>query len=107
MPERIPRDVQQSAEDLVERLNRKHARGPGQYVTPRFRGLHMYLYRSIEGELCPICRLKYVGSLDQWDFAIYKYSTGRYDPDEHWFPGAEYLDGTIEGAIKAGMSAYP
>jgi len=36
-----------------------------------------------------------------------KYSDERYDPDEWMFPGAESLDGTIEGALKAGLEAYP
>jgi hypothetical protein len=41
------------------------------------------------------------------EFAIYKFSTGKYDPKERGFPGAEYLDGTIEGAVKAIISAFP
>ncbi len=31
----------------------------------------------------------------------------RYDPDEWMFPGSGYLDGTVEGAMKAGLEAYP
>ena len=27
--------------------------------------------------------------------------------DEWMFPGNQYLDGTIEGAMKAGLEAYP
>jgi hypothetical protein len=45
--------------------------------------------------------------MDSWEFAIYKYSDERYDPDEWMFPGAGHIDGTIEGAIKAGLEAYP
>jgi hypothetical protein len=44
--------------------------------------------------------------MNNWGFAIYKYSAGRYNPDE-WFPGDEYVDGTIEGAMMAGLHAYP
>lgn len=29
-----------------------------------------------------------------------------YDPYECFFPGEEHVDGTIEGALKAGMEAY-
>lgn len=40
---------------------------------------------SIRGRFCyvsyasgPLCRLGYRGQLEEWDFAIYKYSTQRY-----------------------------
>lgn len=35
-----------------------------------------YCYVSYRGE--PLCRLGYRGQLEEWDFAIYKYSTQRY-----------------------------
>jgi hypothetical protein len=53
-----------------------------------------------------ICRLEYRRK-GRWDFAIYKYSSDRYDPEEFMFPGSEFVDGTVEGAMKAGMVAYP
>ena len=30
-----------------------------------------------------------------------------YDAEEWFFPGEEHIDGTIEGAMKAGLEAYP
>ena len=45
--------------------------------------------------------------MQHWEFAIYKYSDERYDPEEWIFPGAEEVDGTIEGAMRAGLKAYP
>jgi hypothetical protein len=43
------------------------------------------LEASVRGRFCyiyyderPLCRLGYRGHLDEWDFAIYKYSTQRY-----------------------------
>jgi hypothetical protein len=55
---------------------------------------------------------KFAGSLgmkkmDNWDFAIYRHSRNLYDSDEWMFPGAGHVNGTIEGAMKAGMEAYP
>ena len=44
--------------------------------------------------------------MDNWGFAIYKFSVDRYDPEEWFFPGANEVDGTITGAMKAGMIAY-
>lgn len=54
-----------------------------------------------------IGRLKYSGEIDDWDFAVFRYSREIYDADECMFPGAEHLDGTIEGALRAGMEIYP
>ncbi|MCB9420137.1 MAG: hypothetical protein H6667_10045 [Ardenticatenaceae bacterium] len=79
----------------------------GSYV-PRFQGAYLYLDRiDFRGQLSKICRLKWAGSLDDWKFAIYRYSRDAYDPDEWFFPGAEEVDGTIEGAMRAGIKAYP
>ncbi len=52
-------------------------------------------------------RLKYNGQMDKWEFAVFKYSREFYDSDEWMFPGASQLDGTIEGALKAGLEIYP
>lgn len=73
----------------------------------RVRGLCIYLYRDEGDGSCPICRMKFKGKMDNWEFSIYKYSTDKYDPEEIFFPGAEYVDGTIEGALNAGLEAYP
>jgi hypothetical protein len=40
------------------------------------------------------------------NFAIFKYSVERYDPNEWFFPGSEELNGTIIGALKAAEKAY-
>jgi hypothetical protein len=55
----------------------------------------------------PAARLKYNGKIDNWGFAIFKWSNERYDPYEIFFPGSKHLNGTIEGALKAGHEAYP
>ena len=52
-------------------------------------------------------RLKYEGQIDNWSFAVFKYSSERYDANEFMFPGAFELDGTIEGALRAGLEIYP
>ena len=52
-------------------------------------------------------RLKYNGQMDNWSFAVFRYSREIYDAEEFMFPGAEELDGKIEGALRAGMELYP
>ncbi len=102
----IPADVRQRAEEIIERFNREVLSGCGLRYVPRFKGLFLYLDRQELGRPGPICRLKYTGSFEKWEFGIYKYSDCRYDADEWMFPGSQFIDGTIAGAMKAGMEAY-
>ncbi len=79
----------------------------GSYV-PRFRGAFLYLDRiGWNGRPSEICRLKWTGDMENWEFAIYRHSRNFYDPDEWMFPGSGHVDGTVEGAMRAGMEAYP
>jgi len=56
-----------------------------------------------DGALTKIGRLPYLPQTDEWDFTVYKYSTGRYDPQEWGYPGREFLDGTLTGVLQAGL----
>ncbi len=103
----IPDDIRQRVDAIVAQFNSKTFRGSDlQYVT-RYKGVYLYLDRCDFAEPSPICRLRYTGKFEEWEFAIYKYSDGRYDPEEWLFPGSEHIDGTIEGAMRAGLKAYP
>jgi len=48
----------------------------------RIKGKFLYLDRDDSGTTEQICRLEYTGVMNRWGFAIYKYSSGRYDPNE-------------------------
>ncbi len=103
----IPENVKKQADAIVQDFNRRTFNDVARYYTTRYKGSFLYLDRYEYGVVTQICRLKYVGRIDNWDFAIFKYSDGRYDPEEWFFPGAGFVDGTIEGAMKAGSAAYP
>lgn len=103
----IPDDIRAQVEERVAVFNQEVIREPRQFYTVSYRTPYVYVGRSSSGHLSPICRLTYTGNMDDWDFAIYKYSDESYDPDEWFFPGSEHVDGTIEGALKAGVKAYP
>ena len=104
---RIPEAIKTQAAARIAAFNREILQDPNVCYRPRYQGAFLYLDRDDYGRVGRICRLAYTGALDCWEFAIYKYSDERYDPDEWFFPGAEQVDGTIEGAMRAGMVAYP
>ncbi len=72
-----------------------------------FKGEYLYLKIKKYDLISPIARLKYSGEMNNWEFAIYKYSSCEYDEDEMFFPGFEYLDGTVKGSLYACNTAYP
>jgi hypothetical protein len=104
----IPAAIVSEIEERVEAFNQKHlARKSCKYV-PKIKGKFIYLMQDTGREsLEHICRVAYNGDLEDLEFAIYKYSSEKYDPNEFFFPGSECLNGTIEGAMKAGLKAYP
>jgi hypothetical protein len=104
----IPDSVRQEVDGIVARFNGgKLAKWVWKRTYfARFRGQHLFLDRDDGGGPAPICRLTYTGDMKKWRFAIYKYSSERYDPQETWFPGVELFDGTVKGAMRAGNKAY-
>jgi hypothetical protein len=104
--EGIPDEIKAQVNEIVARFN-EGSGDPTCFYATRYRGNYLYLDRSDFGQIGPICRLKYTGDMNNWEFAIYKFSSERYDPEECFFPGADYVDGTIEGAMMAGLHAYP
>jgi len=103
----IPKEIKQQVEDIVKRFNASEIRDPNCFYIPRYRGKFLYLDRKDYGRLSQVCRLEYTGNMKDWSFAIFKYSDERYDDDEWLFPGSEHVNGTVEGAMKAGLEAYP
>ena len=106
-PLSIPGPIREQVDQMVAEFNQKTIKNPQCFYVARYSGSDLYLDRHHYGPIEPIARLKYQGELTHWEFAIYKYSQNRYDPDEGFFPGAEHVDGTVVGAMKAGLAAYP
>ncbi len=103
----IPNHIKADVCKIIDHFNRGDLKDFHCMYIPRFKGSYLYLDRD-DGAVSPgpISRLRYTGNMSKWEFAIYKYSSGKYDPDEWLFPGEECVDGTVEGALKAGMEAY-
>ena len=103
---KIPQDVRAQVEAIVIRFNQTVVRNRNTFFSARFRGQYVYLDRDAYGVVGPRGRLTFTGDMAHWEFAIYRYSKERYDPNE-WFDGVRHLDGTVEGALRACMEAYP
>ncbi|MCD6387818.1 MAG: hypothetical protein J7L69_00295 [Desulfobulbaceae bacterium] len=104
--ESISKKVKEEVNLIVDQFNRSVLIDSGRRYVVRIKGIFLYLDRDDFGTTGQICRLKYTGEMNRWEFAIYKYSSGRYDQNEWFFPGEHLVDGTIEGAMKAGLEAY-
>ena len=105
--EGIPKDVKEKVEQIIEAFNQRKLRRDDCYYQARFKGKYLYLDRCDYGNVSPICRLTYTGNINDWELAIFKWGTETYDPEEWMFPGSGFVDGTIEGEMKAGIEAYP
>ena len=103
----IPESMKEQANEIVKNFNENVIKDSQCYYTTRYRGTYLYLDRYDYGTTNAICRLRYTGNIKDWEFAIFKYSNEKYDPDEWFFAGSEFVNGTIQGAMKAGLQAYP
>ncbi len=104
---KITDDIQAIVKMIVANFNQTYLPKSIKYI-PRFKGANLYLDRSEHGRpASAICRLTFTGDIDTWSFAIYKYGCNQYDPNEIFLPGIDLLDGSIEGAMRCGMKAYP
>lgn len=131
MPKKtISADIKEEVQQIVDRYNKKNK---AQYQVS-FRGLYCYLSRLDDKTAetsafshiakmiglpekvintnpikeTKIGRLEWTGKMDSWHFTVFRYSNESYDEEASYFmPGTELLDGTIEGAMKAGWEIYP
>lgn len=103
----ISHEIREQMDSRIEAFNKKLRLQSKCYYISRYKGKFMYLDRFEYGMQKPVCRLKFNGKVDSWEFAIFKWSDEAYDSEEMFFPGEECVDGTVEGAMKAGVLAYP
>src|SRR3954451_23390780 len=103
----ITDEIKKLADESISQFNARVIRDPNRYYVARYKSSYLYLDRLAYGEPWHMVRLTYTGDPANWEFAIYKHSDERYDAAEWFFPGSEHVDGTIEGAMKAGLEAYP
>jgi hypothetical protein len=105
---KIPEDVKEAIAQRVFDFNKAH-QSAFQVV---FKGKFCFLSkvtRSFWGKEIEtkLGRLEWTGDVENWAFAVFRYGREFYDPNEFMFNGAQEIDGTIEGAMRAGFELYP
>jgi hypothetical protein len=105
----IPKEVQKEVLKIVKEFNDEELDLINEFYkyVARFKGNYVYLMTKKYNKVMPSARLAYSGVMNKWQFEIYKYSSEHYDKNERFFPGSEYIDGTIKGALNACITAYP
>ena len=105
----IPLEIQKEINKKIDVFNKKYMSKSNYKYCAIIKGKFIYLMWQYEvaGEqkFDKISRLTYDGNLNDMDFAIFRYSREKYDATA-MFPGDNYINGTLEGAMKAGLKAY-
>lgn len=105
----IPKEVEEEILKIIEEFNNEELDLINDFFryVAEIKGKYVFLKTKKYESISPVAKLTYSGNMKDWEFAIYKYSSEKYDNDEFFFPGVEYLDGTIKGALYACNTAYP
>ena len=103
---KITNEIKQEVQEITDAFNKKNK----STFMVRYRKNFLYIdkvdKRWFRETITHVGRLEFDGDMEGWDFAVYKYSSERYDPEEFFFPGNSELDGTIEGALRASLELY-
>lgn len=103
----IPSHIKKKVKKIVKEFNEENFSGSPFWFEVSFENQFLYLDFFEKNRKRPRAKLEYTGRMDDWGFAIFKYSSDQYDPEERIFPGSQFLNGTIEGALRAALEAYP
>jgi hypothetical protein len=88
----VPMEIQSEIGKRVTAFNDKYLSKKGGRYWADARGKFIYLRYGDEFQTSdPICRLTYHGDLENMDFAIFKWSTEKYDPNEFCITSTEHL----------------
>ena len=105
---KITSEIKEKVNAQLTDFNKKISKDfPGIEYIAVYKGNYLYLNRIENKKESEMARLKYTGNFNKWEFAIFRYTINNYDPDACFFPGEDYVNGTIEGALKAVHNAYP
>ena len=99
---KITDKIKEEVQIIVDAFNKEHK---SKFLV-KYRGKFLYLEKVQGFSITHVGRLEFRGDMKSWNFSVFKYSSERYDPNEWFFPGRSELDGTVEGALRAGLEIY-
>ena len=99
---KLSNEIKKEVQSIVTAFNKKHKSN----FSVRFRSKYVYLDKLDWFNTTKVGRLRLQEDMKSWSFDVFKYSSEQYDPNEFFFPGMGELDGTIEGALRAGLEIY-
>ena len=103
----IPIDEQAQLQERANFFKKKFVPKTSWQFVADARGKFVYLRRYMNDGSCQnLGRLIYEGNIENMAFSIYRYNTEKYDTKAD-FVGAHHLNGTLEGALKAILEAFP
>lgn len=92
-PREIPENVRRALKERLERHAARKWKGLYREIIVRFRRNFAYVdvleavadmkgekHRESEAIPTHLCRMRYLGDINKWEFAFYKYSDERYEP---------------------------
>jgi len=105
---KIPEQIKESVEIIVNEFNETKLVEFNCKFVAEYKGNFLYLLLD-EGlpKLAPTLRMKFKGSMDNWEFAIFKWSNETYTTDYFFIPGCKHVNGSISSALQAAIIAYP
>jgi len=105
---KISEQIREKVEKIVSEFNETTLKKEGCKFQTQYNGNYVYLLLD-EGfeNLTPMFRLKFAGNMNNWEFAIFRWSSEKYSTDYFFMPGSEFIDGTVQGAMQAAIKAYP
>jgi hypothetical protein len=66
----IPEDVRKRVDETIRSFNESRLKDSGGSYQARYEGKYLFLDREEPVGMASICRLKYTGKMDDWEFAI-------------------------------------
>ncbi len=105
----IPQEIQIKIIKIIDEFNNEELDLINEFYKyiAEFKGKYIYLTIKKYDSILPAGRLSFSGEINNLDFAIYKYSSEKYDVNEMMFPGFHFINGTVKGALYACNTAYP
>ena len=92
----IPDEIREKVSVIVEKFNQQELKTKDVRYIARFQGRFLYLDRIAYGKKEPVSRMEYFREINEWEFAIFKWSTIYISV---WHSYLKYLTRTLRSLL--------